>query len=265
MALYRKLLWFMNVPFLCALLMVGGCIKNERSEEAFINGTKFEFEVFSQQTLETTKRFRIISMTNFGTDSPSILVSGGSTEFGFFPLDSTILSGTPYTIIDTVKRGPDYAPPTQRPYTLYLDPSRFYEREYHTIVDFAKENYAKPDHENKLLQWLNAEVVGLNEGDVYFTVYAIVYQKLSAFEPEYISPDGNDWLRLQVNNKLFMHELQKDGLASEGDFGFLLKSDTLFYPSYERRSRVDSLLAYQKNDGTTFRSRVKAIIAADLK
>lgn len=244
--------------FLSVLLLItSACLKNERSEEAFSNGTRFELEVFSQKNLETTERYRIISMTYSGTDSPSIMVSAGSTELGYFPVDLTMLNGTAYTLIDTVKRGT----PTERPFTLYLDPARFYKKEYDAIVAFAQENYARPDAENKLLQWLNTEVAGLEKGDVYFTVYAIVHQKLAAFEPEYFSSDSKDWLRIQVNNTLLMHTLVKDGLRSEGDFGYRLKHDTLFYPTYERRTYVDSLLMYRDHNGIPFSARVKALAA----
>lgn len=255
-----------TIASLCisTLLIVTSCgDKMEKSDDASFNGAKFIFEDYSKQTLETTLHYRKIVFKPKGSTDEKVMISSGSPELDIFPADPAVLKDVAYTIIDTVQLV-DSPDPKENPHTLYLDPEVFTTDDYQTIVGFVKDSYANSPEKNKLATWLDADVMGLEEGGVYFTIYAIVHQKITAFEPQYTAPNGKDWLRVRVNNKLHIYKINNDGMATEGDFDYTLRNDTLYYPGYEEKSKVDSLLLYARSNGEVFRTRAKVLIPSNV-
>ncbi|NOT73774.1 MAG: hypothetical protein HOP08_02515 [Cyclobacteriaceae bacterium] len=234
--------------------------KLDQSEDLDYKGAKYRFESFSKKTIETTIRSRQILYTPVNSDDKKVLVGFASEELNTFPVDPDILKNTEYVIIDTVLHDRYKLLPTQAPHTLYLDPNLFSKEDYNAIVDFVRDLYAKPIESNKLVRWMDDTVLGVEPGDVYFTIHAIVYEKLSAFEPVFTSPNGKDWLRVKVNQQLHLFKILEGGMQSESESDYYLKNDTLYYPDYEQRAAVDELLGYKSSDGTLFSSKAKVVV-----
>lgn len=246
--------------FLWALLF--SCTqKMEKAEEAPIGNYTVNFEEYSKQTLETTLRYRQIYLSKAGSKEKKMIVGFGSLELDYFPTDPTILKNTNYEIIEAVARAAEKSPPLDGVFTLYMDPDVFSNEEYQAVVEFIKSNYSQPIENNKLVKWLDACVVGLDNGNVFYSIYAVVYQKLAYFEPEFHAVEGKDYLRIRVNNKLYISRVGKDGLETAGDYDYILRHDTLFYPSYEERATMEKLLTFKSKEGELFAKRVKVLQA----
>jgi hypothetical protein len=244
--------------FVVVAAMLMGCEKVERSEEVPFEGATFGFEMRAKTTLETTLHLRRIYLKPSGSNDEKVLVGIGSIEMDNFPTDRTVLAYVDYTIIDTIARTMDKLPPTQESHTLYMNPEIFSKEDYERVVKFVQSCYRQPIDKNKIIQWLDADVIGLEEGHIYYTVYAIVYKKLSDFETEYHAAEGKDYVRIKVNNQVYVSYTEKDGLETGGS-PFVLRGDTLFYPDYYERNRIDSILRFKSRGGDSFGARVKVL------
>ncbi len=249
----------------CAVLIAGtfleSCEKLERSEEVPFEGNAFAFEMRSKTTIETTLHYRKIVFRRAGSNDEKILVGTGSLEMDVFPAIKNQLEGVEYSIIDTVARTRDKLPPTQESHTLYLDPEVFTKDDYNTVVKFVKSCYEQPIEKNKIIEWLDADVLGLEDGGIYYSVYAIVHKKLSDLEPEYHATEDKDYVRVKVNNRVWVSSTSKDGLEMAG-FDYTLRNDSLFYPDYYiDKAAIDRQLTFKDKNGELFGARAKVLIA----
>ncbi len=245
------------VALMLSLIFTSCGYKLDGKEEIQYHGATFRYEHYSKTTLETTLHQHSIIFSKPGQKDRAF-IGGDAGDLSKFPINKNLLKGIEYVVIDTVMRKRYVNSPTETECTLYIDPAVFSLDEFHAIVDFIKSNYQRPIDENKLVQWMDSDVLGLEKGDIYFTVYAAVYQSLANLEPEYFA-SKDEWFRVTVSNDLMIH-YGMDGTPLEGFFGYKLKGDTLFYPSYDRRSKADSLLLYKSKDGEAFGERVKAVV-----
>ena len=246
--------------YIVAFIILVACEKLERSEEVPFEGDAFGFEMRAKTTLETTLHYRKIYFKPAGSNDMKVLIGSGSIEMDVFPIDSTLLAHIDYTIIDTVARTMDKLPPTQESHTLYVNPDLFSKEDYNKIVKFVKSCYLQPIEKNKIIQWLDSDVIALEDGHIYYTVYAIVYKNLAELEPEYHAVEGEDYVRVKVNNKVWASYKADDGLET-GGFYYELRHDTLFYPDYEEKAMLDRILAFKNQNGESFAAKAKVLIS----
>lgn len=248
----------LRCAYIVAFIIPVACEKLERSEEVPFEGDTFGFEMRAKTTLETTLHHRKIYFKPAGSNDEKILVGTGSLEMDVFPADTTLLSKIDYTIIDTTARTMDKLPPTRESHTLYVNPDLFSKQDYYKIVKFAQSCYSQPIDKNKIVQWLDSDVIALDEGHVYYTLYASVYKNLADLEPEYHAAEGEDYVRVKVNNKVWASYKAEDGLET-GGFYCELRNDTLFYPDYEEKAMLDRILTFKNRNGESFATKAKVL------
>jgi hypothetical protein len=248
----------MRIFYVASLLLIlCSCEKTDKRDEVEFDGATFGFVSKSKTTLETTLHSREIYMKPPGTSDVKVLVGYGSQELDIFPIDKRVLTGVEYTIVDTTHVG--MQPPTAASNALYVDPSIFSKRDYDLIVRFVQSNFKEPIGNNKLVKWLDDDVLGASPDKPYHTIYAIVYQKMSAFEKVYLAPDGLDHFTIRVDNNMSVSETV-DGLAMESLYEYSVRNDTLFYPAYETEDRVKRMLNFTDKDGITFAEIAKVLM-----
>lgn len=242
------------------LLILAACETTEKKDEIEFEGAKFGLITKSKQTLETTLHYRTIYMTPAGSSDKKAVVDIGSQEMGLFPTHGEILSGTEYVLIDTIRHG-NMQPATHANHTLYVNPKVFTKDEFHVIVEFVKSNFKNPIHENRLIKWLDEDVLGLEPDSIYYTVYAVVYQNISAFEETYAAGDGKNQFVIKVDDHLRVSKVE-DGLPMESGYDYTFRNDTLFYPDFETDAYAIKMLEFKDASGKRFGDRVKVLFAA---
>ncbi len=246
------------LSFLLIAMALASCEKTDKKEEVQFEGATFGFISKSKTTLETTLHSRQIYFKPGNGGDEKVLVGYGSKEMDIFPIDKAILSDVEYVVIDTVRYG-DMQPATVASNTLYVDPAVFTKEEYDLIVRFVRSNFRNPITANQFVKWLDDDVLGSTPEIPYYTIYAVVYQKMAAFEREFKSPDGSDHFAIRVDNHLSVSKTQ-DGLEMQSIYDYIFRNDTLFFPAFEGIDEAKRMLTFRDTEGRTFGELAKVLV-----
>jgi hypothetical protein len=241
------------------LLLASACVtKQERKDEVAFNGAIFGMEAFAKETLETTLRHTELYV-ELGSDGKKYFQTRETNYFGYFPVDSALIQKINPIIIDTTTRYPDQYPPSQSMSTLYLSPDHFTEEEYKLIISFLKQEYTKPDSENKMLQWLN--YAGLESLDTafYSTIHAVAYADLATLQPTLKGDDENHWATILVNETV---DIAGHMETLQTRTSFFIRHDTLFYHEADA-DLFQQLKTYKNESGKTITDYCNATKAID--
>jgi hypothetical protein len=245
------------------VLVLGACERTDEREEVQFEGATFGFVSKSKTTIETTLHSRQIYVESTDGADKKVLVDYGTQQMDIFPPNEKILSGVVYTIVDTVRRG-DMQPPTVATNTLYIDPAVFSKAEYELIVRFVQSNFKDPITSNRLVRWLDDDVLGLNPDAIYYTVYAVVYEKMATFEKRYKASEGTDRFTIRVDNYMRVARMHDD-TEGESFYEYSFRNDTLFYPSYDGIDEAKRMLTYRDKEGRPFSEIAKVLVEVQPK
>jgi hypothetical protein len=228
-------------------LLVTACVtKQERKDEVTFNGATFGMEAFAKQTLETTLRHTELYF-ELGSNGKKYFQTRETNCFGYFPVDSALIQKINPVIIDTTIRYPDQYPPSQSASTLYLNPSQFTKDEYDLIVAFLKQEYTKPNIENKVLLWLNYSGQGTPDSILWSTIYAVAHVDLVTLQPTFKGEDESHWATILVNETV---DVAGHMQTLQTRTSFFIRHDTLFYHESDA-DLFQQLKTYKNETGKT--------------